>query len=265
MVTVTKTADDDQEQTFEFQEDVAGLLYVRVQDTDDSQGNTSLESVFIDSMSILTVNGGDDVFPPASPSGLAAVGSDGTVVLDWDDNGESDLGGYEVYRSQSSGGPYTKLTASPISTSSYQDNAVTNETAYYYVVTAVDLSANESAASTEVSATPNSAGTASTMHVAAVALSTVNAGQGNKKGQAVALIVDNLGDPVGTATVTGTFSGSFNESQAGVTASDGSATLTTVQQLKGNVSVQFCVETVEHDSLTYTAADNASGVASCAP
>ena len=265
MVTVTKTTDDDQEQTFEFPEDVAGILYVRVQDTNAAQGNTSLESVSIDSMSILTVNGGDDLFPPASPTGLAAAGSDGTVVLDWDDNYESDLAGYEVYRSASSGGPYAKLTASPTSTSSYQDNAVTNGTAYYYVVTAVDLSTNESAPSAEASATPKPVGSASTLHVAGLALSTVNAGQGNKRGQAVALIVDNLGDPVGTATVTGAFSGSFDENQSGVTASDGSAALTTVQQLKGNVSVQFCVESVVHASLTYAPVDNASGVASCAP
>ncbi len=265
MVTVTKTSDNDLEQTFEFQEDIAGALYVRVQDADNSQGNDALDAVYIDSMFILSVNGEDDVFPPAAPTGLTAAGGAGSVSLNWADNGESDLGGYNVYRSQTSGGPYAKLTASPIAESAYQDSAVVNGTAYYYVAKAVDLSANESGPSTEESAIPNPAGEASTMHVAAIVISTVNAGQGNKRGQAIALIVDNLGDPVASATVTGDFSGSFNESQTEVTGSDGSATLTTAQQVKGGVSFQVCVESVAHASLTYVSADNAGDVAICGP
>lgn len=266
MVTVSKTSDNDLEQTFEFQEDIAaGALYVRVQDSDDSQGNGALDTVYVDSMSILSVNGGDDVLPPAAPTGLIAVGADGSVNLDWTDSGEADLGGYNVYRSQGSGGPYAKLTPSPLAASSYQDNAVVNGTAYYYVVKAVDVSTNESGPSTEASAIPNPAGEASTMHVAAIVISTANAGQGNKRGQAIALIVDNLGDPIASATVTGVFSGSFNESQTGVTGSDGSATLTTTQEVKGGASFQVCVESVAHASLTYVSADNAGDVAVCGP
>ena len=265
MLTVTKTADDDSEQTFEFLEDIAGEVYVRVEDMNDLQGDTALDTVYVDWMSIMTVNGADDVFPPAPPTGLTATGADGSVSLDWADNSEVDLDGYEVYRSQTSAGPYTKLTASPLAVSFYQDNAVVNGTTYYYVVTAVDTSANESNPSTEASATPNQPGVPSSMHVASVVTSTVSAGQGQKRGQAAAVVIDNLGDPVESATVNGTFSGAFNESNSGVTASDGSTTITTDGQVKGKASFTFCVDIVTHGSLTYVPAENGNNVASCGP
>ncbi len=265
MLTVTKTADDDSEQTFEFPEDVAGEVYVRVEDTNRSQGNNSLDTVYVDWMSIMTVNGGADVFPPAPPAGLTATGADGSVSLDWVDSSESDLDGYEVYRSQTSAGPYTKLTASLLSASLYQDTAVVNGTTYFYVITAVDLTANESNPSTEASATPTQQGVPSSMHVASVVTSTFSAGQGQKRGQAVATIVNNLGDPVGLAMVTGVFSGTFSESDSGLTGQDGAATITTAGQVKGKVSFTFCVSAVTLASLTYVPADNSGGVATCVP
>jgi hypothetical protein len=93
-----------------------------------------------------------DTTPPADPTGLAATPGDATVSLDWADNGEGDLAGYRVYRDTSAGGPYSQI-ASPTA-SDHTDSAVTNGTSYYYVVTAVDTSSNESGYSNEASATP---------------------------------------------------------------------------------------------------------------
>ena len=93
--------------------------------------------------------------PPADPTGLTATESDQQVALDWADNSESDLDGYNVYRSLSSGNYTAALNPSPISTSNYTDTGLTNGTTYYYVVRAVDLGANESGDSNEASATPN--------------------------------------------------------------------------------------------------------------
>ena len=60
---------------------------------------------------------------------------------------------YVLERGTTSGGPYTQIgTATSVS---YTDTGVTNGTAYYYVVIAVN-SAGQSARSTEVSATPDS-------------------------------------------------------------------------------------------------------------
>ncbi|MFA5292838.1 MAG: carbohydrate-binding protein [Phycisphaerae bacterium] len=95
-----------------------------------------------------------DINAPAPPTGLSAMAGDATVSLNWNDNSESDLTGYNIYRSTTSGSGYSKLNSSLLSTSDYTDNSVINGTTYYYVVTAVDTSANESAYSSQVSTTP---------------------------------------------------------------------------------------------------------------
>ena len=98
-----------------------------------------------------------DTTPPAAPTGLTATAGDSLVSLDWANNAETDLAGYDVYRATVSGGPYTKLNATPLADSAYTDTGLSNGTTYYYVVRAVDTSANPSAASSEASATPAAA------------------------------------------------------------------------------------------------------------
>lgn len=98
--------------------------------------------------------------PPAAPSGLQAIASDASVDLSWDANPESDLVGYNLYRSTSSfsdASSATKVNSSLISTASYTDTDLTNGTEYVYRVTAVDDAGNESGLSNEVSATPTAA------------------------------------------------------------------------------------------------------------
>lgn len=93
-----------------------------------------------------------DETAPAIPTNLTAVGGDGEISLEWDDNAEVDLEEYNVYRADDSGGPYIKIAT--VTDSEYVDTGLTNGEAYYYVVTAVDDSDNESGNSDEVSATP---------------------------------------------------------------------------------------------------------------
>ncbi len=95
-----------------------------------------------------------DETPPAAPTGLAATGSFGAVILDWDSNAEDDLANYNVYRAESAGGPYD-LLAEAVTASAYTDMDVVNGTEYFYVATAVDGSGNESDEGAEGSATPN--------------------------------------------------------------------------------------------------------------
>jgi pectate lyase len=97
-----------------------------------------------------------DTTAPASPKGLWALGSNGTVPLDWDDNNEPDWAGYNIYRSTTSGSGYSKLNVSLLSNSDYTDNSVVNGTMYYYVATAADTSSNESGHSVEACAVPDS-------------------------------------------------------------------------------------------------------------
>jgi hypothetical protein len=84
-----------------------------------------------------------------APSGLAATVGNAAVTLTWTASGGAT--GYNVKRATTSGGPYTQLAARTSPT--YADSAVTNGTAYYYVVSALGA-AGESANSTQVSANP---------------------------------------------------------------------------------------------------------------
>jgi fibronectin type 3 domain-containing protein len=59
------------------------------------------------------------------------------------------VSGYNIYRATTSGGPYAKLNSSSVAATSYVDSAVQSGQTYYYVVTAVDSSSNESAFSNQ--------------------------------------------------------------------------------------------------------------------
>ncbi|HLO27785.1 MAG TPA: hypothetical protein VK249_01540, partial [Anaerolineales bacterium] len=100
----------------------------------------------------LTVNPSDDTTPPAPPSGLSVLSaSPAGVELAWDSvSGDPSLYGYEVLRSNSSGGPYSMLAR--VTNNSYTDTAVIEGTTYYYVVRSLDMSFNRSDNSSEVSA-----------------------------------------------------------------------------------------------------------------
>ncbi len=96
-----------------------------------------------------------DLTPPSIPTGLTASAlSSSRIDLNWNDNSESDLANYIVYRSTSLG--FTPSTQNEIATtiaSQYIDTGLTQETTYYYKIVAVDTSNNPSNPSSEVSAT----------------------------------------------------------------------------------------------------------------
>jgi len=114
------------------------------------------ENAAFDNVNV-TELGAADTTPPAPPSNLAAAAGDGEVALDWDDNTESDLDSYTVYRSTTQGGGYSAI-ASGLSGSAYSDASAVNGTTYYYVVTASDNDGNESSQSSEAQATPQGDG-----------------------------------------------------------------------------------------------------------
>jgi hypothetical protein len=85
-----------------------------------------------------------------SGMGIAAPVSH-SVALTWSPS-VSTVIGYNAYSSQISGGPYTKMTGAPVSTTSYTDTSVQAGQTYYFVVTSVDSNNLESAFSAEASA-----------------------------------------------------------------------------------------------------------------
>ncbi len=52
--------------------------------------------------------------------------------------------GYNVYRSETDGGPYIKLTSAPVRATNYTDRSVQSGHTYFYAVTSVDSRAKES-------------------------------------------------------------------------------------------------------------------------
>jgi hypothetical protein len=94
-----------------------------------------------------------DVFPPAAPRTLTAVGDVGAVNLVWDANTESDLAGYIVLRAEAPGDNMQPLMTDLIKENRYTDRTVRAGVTYFYVVIAVDKAGNRSTPSNRVQET----------------------------------------------------------------------------------------------------------------
>jgi len=79
-----------------------------------------------------------DVFPPATPAGLATVPSEGAISLLWEPNSDVDLGGYLVLRGEVGDATLRPLTDTPIVDARFRDTAVQPGRRYVYAVVAVD-------------------------------------------------------------------------------------------------------------------------------
>ncbi|GAA0586777.1 hypothetical protein GCM10010172_84760 [Paractinoplanes ferrugineus] len=115
----------------------------------DTTGNVSSYSA---------VTAANPMVKPAAPTGLKAVPSTTNgITLSWAANKETDLAGYNVTRSSSSGGSYVlvgTLTAAKAGTApSFTDTSAPRGVPQYYKVTALDLVGNVSATSSAASAT----------------------------------------------------------------------------------------------------------------
>jgi fibronectin type 3 domain-containing protein len=92
------------------------------------------------------VSGGGSIMAPATSSHY--------VTLTWTASTTSGVTGYNVYRSNTTGEPYTKLTSTALgaTTATYTDSSVIAGTTYYYAATAL-VGSTESGYSTQASAT----------------------------------------------------------------------------------------------------------------
>jgi glycosidase len=102
----------------------------------------------------LTVVPSGDTTPPAVPGNLHLVeASPGFIHLAWDPVPDADLYRYEVYRGDTSGGPYVKIADVLAPAAEATDWNVAGGATYYYVVLATDTSFNKSGFSDELAAT----------------------------------------------------------------------------------------------------------------
>jgi hypothetical protein len=97
-----------------------------------------------------------DTYPPSVPQGLVAAvvtpdpNGPPEVDLSWSINTETDLAGYHVYRSEQEGTRGQLVTPDLLLSPAYRDTSVQPGHRYWYSVTAVDRSGNESAPSAPV-------------------------------------------------------------------------------------------------------------------
>jgi len=87
--------------------------------------------------------------PPAAPSALTASVTAASVVLDWADNTEPNLTGYRVARATSAAGPFTLLTPTLLTASTYTDASAPRGTSYYQVVAVNSLALASAPAETQ--------------------------------------------------------------------------------------------------------------------
>jgi len=90
-----------------------------------------------------------DMAPPDKPTGLTVVPGVGRAFLTWNENKERDLAGYHVYRSTKSGRDYERLTDTVLIRTTFSDETAKPGALYYYRITAIDRSGNESPESGE--------------------------------------------------------------------------------------------------------------------
>jgi hypothetical protein len=84
--------------------------------------------------------------------GVGGVHESHTVNLSWNASGSQGVIGYNVYRSETSGGPYYRINSSLDPNTVYADMYVLDGDTYYYVATAVNSSGQESVYSNETQA-----------------------------------------------------------------------------------------------------------------
>ena len=92
---------------------------------------------------------------PATPTNVVVFSGDRSAILHWDPDPGPNLAGYNVYRSTSSGGPFSKQNSSLLTSLGYCDLSVSDGQTYYYQVTAVNASSQTSPPSATVSTMPN--------------------------------------------------------------------------------------------------------------
>lgn len=104
-----------------------------------------------------------DTFPPATPSGLAAVATAAdsaagpSIDLSWLPVAEADLAGYAIYRRETEANSWQRISpAQPVIGPAFHDPNVQPGRTYRYAVTAIDQLGHESPRSTEAEETvPN--------------------------------------------------------------------------------------------------------------
>lgn len=115
----------------------------------DTVGNISVPSAAVMGIAL-------DLTPPEAPEEISIDDpwSGTELLVNWAENGDGDVKGYNVYRSISPTEDYVKVNEQLLAGTSYMDTGLTHGQMYYYRLSAVDTSGNESDFSKPVGGKP---------------------------------------------------------------------------------------------------------------
>ncbi len=260
MVTVTKTADDDTDQSYALPASTSGAVHIRVKDLDQTAGRKVLDTIYIDEMNIVsTASGPDTDAPTPNPATFSSAPSaDSSSAISMTATTGSDATGPVYYyfdeTSGENGGTDSGWQTSP----DYTDDGLDASTQYTYTVQMRDSAStpNVGTVSSPANATTDAGCSATDMHIEAVVCSEVGCGGPNKNGRATVTIYDDCGNPVANALVDGTFGGDFSETIYDIaTDANGQAVLTTSGCVR-RPGFTFTVDDVTHGTLPYDSNDD---------
>ncbi len=189
------------------------------------------------------LGGGEPPTIPADPSNLSAsTVSSSQIDLSWTDNA-TDEDTYQVEQSLD-GVNFSVIAMLSADSSSFSDTGLSASTTYFYQVNASNAAGasgytNTASATTQAD---NGGGDPTSVEVGSIAVSTTSVGKGKKIGVADIVVVDDLGNPVAGAVVSGEFTGSITETISASPATDanGQTSVSTTQSAKVR-NLTFCV------------------------
>lgn len=130
--------------------------------------------------------------------------------------------------------------------------ALTTDGTHVYSASALRVDQQPSIYKISLASIPSS----NSIHIHSILPETANGSKGREIGKVTVTVVDESDNAVPGAYVTGTFSGSFNETPSPVvTNNNGVAVIITSDQIK-KPSYSFCVDGVNHETLLYKPSDN---------
>jgi hypothetical protein len=124
-----------------------GTHTLRVERSGSKNAASSGRGIDIDKFVVLDSQG------PDTPAGLTASPNGAGAELSWTANTDSDLAGYVVYRAEGTSTSYARLTADPVTATTYRDAALTPGGSYRYQIAAVDTAGNQSRRSSDATVT----------------------------------------------------------------------------------------------------------------
>ena len=250
MLTVTKTADDDSSNFYLLPGDLSGTVYVRVIDTDRTQGNRALDSLYVDSLFIVSENATQAPTGATEPNPAdGAVNVSANTVLSWTPSLLA--ASHNVYFgvNPEPGAAEFQLNQSA---DSFEPGSLEYDTTYYWAIDEVNgagIAPGPVWSFTTGGAIPE-------MHVSSIEPGVQRTGKSYRGVVTVTIIDGTSGQPVVGATVQGDFSGVFNQSLSAVTDSSGQAVLSSSSKERLPFSYTFTVTGVSATGYLYQAANN---------